>query len=50
MTGLQFCWIRCGCWTVPYGHGGQGALTDQCGRCCGQSGMGGPGLVKITYV
>lgn len=50
MQGLQFCWIRCGCWTVPYGHGGQSALTDQCGRCCGQGGMGGPGLVKITYV
>lgn len=50
MQGLNFCWIRCGCWTVPYGHGGQGAFTDQCGRCCGQGGMGGSGLVKITYV
>lgn len=50
MQGLNFCWIRCGCWTVPYGHGGQGAFTNECGRCCGQGGMGGSGLVKITYV
>ena len=47
---LQECWIRCGCWTVPYGHGGQGAMTDQCGGCCGQGGTGGPGLVKISYL
>jgi hypothetical protein len=46
------CWMRCGCWTVPYGHGGQGAMTNYCGSsgCCGQGGTGGPGLVKITYV
>ena len=50
MQGLNSCWIRCGCWTVPYGHGGQNAMTNECGRCCGQGGMGGPGLVKITYV
>jgi hypothetical protein len=49
--GLNCCWMRCGCWTVPYGHGGQGAMTTGCGSgCCGQSGTGGPGLVKITYV
>jgi hypothetical protein len=48
---LHSCWIRCGCWTVPYGHGGQGAMTNVCGSsCCGQGGMGGPGLVKISYV
>ena len=47
----QFCWIRCGCWTVPYGHGGQNAQTNYCGSsCCGQGGMGGSGLVEITYV
>ena len=46
---INYCWIRCGCWTVPYGHGGQGAMTSYCGGCCGQGGMGGPGLVKITY-
>ena len=47
----QFCWVRCGCWTVPYGHGGQNAQTNYCGSsCCGQGGMGGSGLVKITYV
>lgn len=45
-----YCWMRCGCWTVPYGHGGQGAMATYCGTsCCGQGGMGGPGLVKITY-
>lgn len=45
-----FCWMRCGCWTVPYGNGGQGAMSTYCGTsCCGQGGMGGPGLVKITY-
>ena len=49
-TNQNFCWIRCGCWTVPYGHGGQSAMTNYCERCCGQGGTGGPGLVKITYV
>jgi hypothetical protein len=45
-----YCWMRCGCWTVPYGHGGQNAMSTYCGTsCCGQGGMGGPGLVKITY-
>ena len=45
------CSIRCGCWTVPYGHGGQGAMGTFCAQgVCGQGGMGGPGLVKITYV
>lgn len=46
----NFCWMRCGCWTVPYGHGGHGAHSNYCGSgCCGQGGMGGPGLVKVTY-
>ena len=47
---LQSCWIRCGCWTVPYGVGGQSAMTTNCGSCCGQGGTGGSGLVKVTYV
>jgi hypothetical protein len=47
---IQECWIKCGCWTVPYGHGGQGAMTTYCGACCGQGGTGGPGLVKMTYI
>lgn len=48
--GLRQCWIRCGCWSAPYGHGGQGAMTVFCGSsCCGQGGTGGSGLVKITY-
>jgi len=48
---IRQCWIRCGCWSVPYGHGGQGAMSTYCGSgCCGQGGTGGPGLVKITYV
>ena len=46
---IRNCWIRCGCWIVPYGHGGLNALTTYCGRCCGQGGTGGGGLVKITY-
>ena len=46
---IRNCWIRCGCWIVPYGHGGQNAMTTYCGRCCGQGGTGGGGLVKITY-
>jgi hypothetical protein len=47
---LNFCSIRCGCWMVPYGTGGQSAMTSCCGSgVCGQGGMGGPGLVKITY-
>jgi hypothetical protein len=45
-----YCWMRCGCWTVPYGHGGQGAMSTYCGSgCCGTGGHGGPGLVKITF-
>ena len=47
---LNLCWIRCGCWRVPYGTGGQGATTTYCGSsCCGQGGTGGGGIVKITY-
>jgi hypothetical protein len=46
----NFCWVRCGCWQVPYGHGGQNAMTNYCERCCGQGGTGGGGLVKITFV
>jgi hypothetical protein len=46
---IQVCWMRCGCWIVPYGHGGQGAMTAYCGSCCGQGGTGGGGVVKITY-
>ena len=46
---IRECWIRCGCWIVPYGHGGMNAMTTYCGRCCGQGGTGGGGLVKITY-
>ena len=47
----QVCWIRCGCWTVPYGHGAQGAISSYCGSsCCGQGGTGGSGVVKITYM
>lgn len=48
--GLRECWIKCGCWAVPYGSGGQSAMTTYCGRCCGQGGTGGPGLVRITYI
>ena len=49
--GVRQCWIRCGCWTVPYAHGGQGGITSYCGSGhCGQGGQGGGGLVKITYV
>ncbi len=47
---IQECWVRCGCWSVPYGHGGQGAMTTYCGGQCGQGGTGGPGLVKISYL
>lgn len=49
-TYIRSCWVRCGCWQVPYGHGGQGAMGTECGSgCCGQGGTGGGGLVKITY-
>ena len=49
-TQLEQCWSRCGCWTAPYATGGQGAMTTYCGRCCGQGGQGGSGVVRITYV
>lgn len=45
----NYCWIRCGCWIAPPGHGGQGAMSSYCGRCCGQGGTGGPGVVKLTF-
>lgn len=49
--GINVCWIRCGCWNVPYGHGGQGAMSSYCGSsCCGQGGTGGGGVVKVTYM
>ena len=47
---MEQCWSRCGCWTAPYATGGQGAMTTYCGRCCGQGGQGGSGVVRITYV
>ena len=48
---LTECWMRCGCWPVPYGSGGQGAMTTYCGggSCCGRGSTGGSGVVKITY-
>ena len=47
---LAVCWIRCGCWIAPPGHGGQNAQSTYCGSsCCGQGGTGGPGAVKITF-
>lgn len=47
----NMCWMRCGCWSVPYGHGAQGAMSSYCGSgCCGQGGTGGSGVVKITYM
>jgi hypothetical protein len=45
----NYCWIRCGCWIAPYGHGGQSATSNYCGRCCGQGGTGGGGLVKVRF-
>jgi hypothetical protein len=42
--------MRCGCWSVPYGAGGQSAMTNYCGSsCCGQGGTGGSGVVKVTF-
>ena len=50
-SSMVNCWMRCGCWHVPYGTGGQGATTTYCGSsCCGQGGQGGGGLVKIVYI
>ena len=47
---INFCGVRCGCWTVPYGHGGQSAMNTYCAtNSTGQGGLGGPGLVKITF-
>lgn len=48
---IHECWMRCACWTVPYAHGGQGAMTTYCGsNCCGQGGTGGAGIVKISFL
>jgi len=51
VTGAVYgCWMRCGCWSVPYGAGGQSAMTNYCGSsCCGQGGTGGSGVVKVTF-
>jgi hypothetical protein len=37
---------------VAVSFGGQNAMTTYCGGggCCGQGGMGGPGLVKISFL
>tara|TARA_B100000676_G_C17714265_1_gene647910 strand:- start:323 stop:595 length:273 start_codon:yes stop_codon:yes gene_type:complete len=48
--GIRQCWIRCGCWSVPYGTGGQSAMNTFCGRCCGQGGTGAGGLVRVTFI
>ena len=48
--GLGQCWMRCGCFNVPYGAGGSNAMSSYCGSgCCGQGGMGGSGVVKVTF-
>jgi hypothetical protein len=47
--GISVCWVRCGCWIAPPGHGGGSAQSTYCGRCCGQGGTGGPGVVKLTF-
>ncbi len=52
VTGeIAECWMRCATGAVPYGSGGQSAMTTYCGggSCCGQGGTGGSGVVKITY-
>lgn len=48
--GNRNCWMKCGCWSVPYGTGGQSAMNTYCGRCCGQGGTGGGGLIRVTYI
>ncbi len=48
-ANVAVCWVRCGCWIAPPGHGGQPAMSSYCGRCCGQGGTGGPGVVKLTF-
>tara|TARA_B100000003_G_C10925378_1_gene368947 strand:- start:846 stop:1643 length:798 start_codon:yes stop_codon:yes gene_type:complete len=49
-TSVRSCWNKCGCWSAPYGNGGQNSMTSYCGSGhCGQGGTGGSGLVKITY-
>ena len=46
----NYCWMRCGCWTVPFANGGGGAGGSYCGvGCCGQGGTGGSGFAKVTY-
>lgn len=50
LGNLNECWMRCGCWNVPYATGGQSAMSTYCGSsCCGTGGTGGPGVVKVTY-
>ena len=47
---VRSCWNKCGCWSAPYGNGGQNGMSSYCGNGhCGQGGTGGGGLVKITY-
>jgi hypothetical protein len=47
---MHDCWMRCGCWSVPYGTGGQSAMSSRCGTsCCGTGGTGGSGVVKVTF-
>ncbi|MAR97375.1 MAG: hypothetical protein CMG17_07010 [Candidatus Marinimicrobia bacterium] len=47
---INYCWIRHGCWTVPYANGAQGAQSSYCGNWDnGYGNTGGNGIVKITY-
>jgi len=48
---MDQCWIRCGCWSVPYASGGMGAINTYCGSGhCGQGGTGGGGVVRLTFI
>jgi len=48
---LSVCWVRDACWTSTYAQGGGGGMTTYCGNWDnGYGGIGGSGVVKITYV
>ena len=50
MYAINYCWIRHGCWTVPYANGAQGAQSSYCGNWDnGYGNTGGNGIVKVTY-
>jgi hypothetical protein len=50
-AAIQY-WCTCACYINGFATGGNSGLSTYCNssaKCCAGGGMGGPGLVKVTY-